>query len=378
MLPAEENLAPDSSASRANAQVVAVDLSERSYQIEIGRGTLSGLGSYLQARQKFSRAILVTDRHVDALYGEIAAKSLAAAGLSHARLVVAAGETSKSIECLAALWNDTLAAGADRKTVVVALGGGVVGDLAGFLAASFARGIPFVQVPTTLLAQVDSSVGGKVGINLPAAKNMVGAFWQPVGVLVDTDTLNSLPEREYRAGLAEVVKYGVILDAKFFAYLEAHVPQIQARQPEVLQAIVARCCELKAEVVKHDEREETGLRAVLNYGHTFAHAFESRSGYGTLLHGEAVSIGMVCAARLAARLGRVDAEFCRRQLALLTALGLPVTVPSFPANELVELMQHDKKTVHGKLRFVLPTKLGHVELMADVPAEQVIASLAND
>ena len=375
---AEDKSAAGNSAGRGAAKVVRVELSERSYEIEIGQGTLSQLGYFLQARQQFSRAILVTDSQVAPLYAAIASAALEQAGLANTLLTVPAGEASKSMACLSKLWDETLSAGADRKTVVVALGGGVVGDLTGFLAASFARGIPFVQVPTTLLAQVDSSVGGKVGINLPAAKNMVGAFWQPVGVLIDTDTLNTLPEREYRAGLAEVIKYGVILDEAFFSYLEANIEGIQARSPEVLRHIVARCCELKADVVRQDEREETGLRAVLNYGHTFAHAFESRAGYGTLLHGEAVSIGMVCAARLAAGLGRVDREFCRRQFALLDALGLPTSVPDFPAAELIELMQHDKKTVQGRLRFVLPTRLGHVELLSGVDSRLVADSLQND
>jgi 3-dehydroquinate synthase len=370
--------AEDKSASNNARQIVRVELSERSYEIEIGQNSLAGLGSFLQARQKFSRVILVSDSHVAPLYGAAASAAIEQAGLAHTLLTVPAGEASKSIACLSKLWDETLSAGADRKTVVVALGGGVVGDLAGFLAASFARGIPFMQVPTTLLAQVDSSVGGKVGINLPAAKNMVGAFWQPVGVLIDTNSLNSLPEREYRAGLAEVVKYGVILDETFFAYLEANISGIQARSPEVLKHIVARCCELKADVVRQDEREETGLRAVLNYGHTFAHAFESRAGYGTLLHGEAVSIGMVCAARVAATLGRVDGTFCRRQFALLEVLGLPTAVPNFPTQELIDVMQHDKKTVQGRLRFVLPTRLGHVELVSDVPAQAVLGSLENE
>jgi 3-dehydroquinate synthase len=370
--------AEDKSASDNARQLVHVELSERSYEIEIGQDSLAGLGSFLQARQKFSRAILVSDSQVAPLYGAAASSAFERSGLAHTLLTVPAGEASKSIACLSKLWDETLSAGADRKTVVVALGGGVVGDLAGFLAASFARGVPFVQVPTTLLAQVDSSVGGKVGINLPAAKNMVGAFWQPAGVLIDTNTLNSLPEREYRAGLAEVVKYGVILDEAFFAYLEANIAGIQARSPDVLMHIVARCCELKADVVRQDEREETGLRAVLNYGHTFAHAFESRAGYGTLLHGEAVSIGMVCAARLATALGRVDQTFCQRQFALLEALGLPTAVPDFPTKELIDVMQHDKKTVQGRLRFVLPTHLGHVELVSDVPAQAVVDSLGND
>ena len=204
----------------------------------------------------------------------------------------------------ASLWQGLLELGADRKTVVAAVGGGVVGDLAGFIAATYARGLRFLQVPTSLLAQVDSSVGGKVGINLPEAKNMVGAFLQPLGVLVDTATLATLPANEYRAGLAEVVKYGVILDAEFFQYLEANTAALdRSATDDVLAHVVARCCRLKADVVEQDEREESGLRAVLNFGHTFGHAFETLCGYGKLLHGEAVAIGMVCAARLAQRLG---------------------------------------------------------------------------
>ena len=365
-----------SAAERSSAQTVRVELSERSYEISLGQGTLSGLGSFLKSVRSVQNAVVVTDDQVGPLYAAQVEASLADAGISHTLLTVPAGESSKCMEMLDRLLNETLATGADRKTVIIALGGGVVGDLAGFLAASFARGVAFVQVPTTLLAQVDSSVGGKVGMNLPAAKNIVGAFWQPLGVLIDTETLSTLPEREYLAGLAEVVKYGVILDQEFFAYLEANVAGIESRQPEVLQHIIARCCELKAEVVRQDEREETGLRAVLNYGHTFAHAFESRAGYGTLLHGEAVSIGMVCAARLAADLGRIDQSFCDRQLALLHALKIPTEAPDYPAAELVDLMKHDKKTEHGKLRFVLPTKMGHVEIVPDVPREKVLAALS--
>ena len=363
-----------SAAEHSPTQTVRVELSERSYEIALGQSSLSGLGSFLQSLRAVKRAIVVTDENVGPLYAAQAEASLSETGVAVTLLTVPAGEASKSIEMLNRLLNETLAAGADRKTVVIALGGGVIGDLAGFLAASFARGVSFVQVPTTLLAQVDSSVGGKVGINLPAAKNIVGAFWQPLGVLIDTETLSTLPEREYLAGLAEVVKYGVILDAEFFAYLEANVADIQTRQSDVLQHIIARCCELKAEVVRLDEREETGIRAVLNYGHTFAHAFESRAGYGTLLHGEAVSIGMVCAARLAADLGRVDESFCERQMALLTALNIPTEIPNYPASELVDLMKHDKKTEHGKLRFVLPSKMGHVEIVPEVPLEKVLSA----
>ena len=255
------------------------------------------------------------------------------------------------------------------KSIVVALGGGVIGDLAGFAAATYGRGIPFVQVPTTLLAQVDSSVGGKTGINLPAAKNMVGAFWQPAGVLIDIETLFTLPEREYFAGMAEVVKYGMILDEAFLAYLEGQVEAVHAREPDVLQEIVAKCCRYKADVVEADEREETGRRAILNYGHTFCHAIESVAGYGEFLHGEAVSIGMLCASRLAELLGRVDRAVTERQHRLLSQLKLPVDVPDLDREQLLNVMQRDKKVEHGKLRFVLPSRIGHVELVGDVPRE---------
>ena len=305
-------------------QTVRVALAERSYPIEIGSGTLAEAGRFLHELSATEHVTLITDKHVEPLYAQIVGDSIAATGAEVDLVVVEPGEGAKSAELSALLWNKLLELGADRRTVIAALGGGVIGDLAGFVAATFARGIRLLQIPTTLLAQVDSSVGGKVGINLPGAKNMVGAFWQPLGVLIDTAVLDSLPKREFISGLAEVVKYGVILDAEFFEYLERHVAEILARQPHgVLRHVVARCCRLKADVVEADERELTGSRAVLNYGHTFCHAFETVTGYGTLLHGEAVSIGMICAARLAARLGRVDSSFVERQQKLLTASVCP-------------------------------------------------------
>ena len=345
---------------------VRVQLSERSYDIEIGSGILAEGCSFVAARTRLTHAVVVTDENVEKPYAQQVGESLAEAGANVDLTVVAAGEPSKSVTMANQLWENLLELGTDRKSVVVAVGGGVIGDLAGFVAATFARGIGFIQVPTTLLAQVDSSVGGKVGINLPGAKNMVGAFWQPLGVLIDTDVLATLPEREYRSGLAEVVKYGVILDADFFDYLEDHVDQLNARDTNVLQHVVARSCQLKADVVEADERETTGLRAVLNYGHTFCHAIEVVTGYGEYLHGEAVAIGMLCASRLAESLGRIDSEVTQRQLRLLTSLGLPKNVPDVDRDQLLEAMQRDKKVEHGKLRFVLPSKMGHVELVGDV------------
>ncbi|MCC9630360.1 3-dehydroquinate synthase [Blastopirellula sp. JC732] len=350
----------------AEHEIVRVQLSERSYDIEIGAGIIPSAADFFAARTKISHAIIITDDQVRPLYADTIAAACTAAGMRTTLLSVPAGETSKSIAMADRLWNESLAAGADRKSVVIAVGGGVIGDLAGFIAATFARGLAFFQVPTTLLAQVDSSVGGKVGINLPAAKNMVGAFWQPQGVLIDVDVLTSLPEREYRAGLAEVVKYGVILDADFFAYLEANVDAIREREQKVLTQVIARCCQLKADVVQADERETTGLRAVLNYGHTFCHAFEATCGYGELLHGEAVSIGMLCASRLAESMNRISAEITQRQFKLLTALGLPTAPPQVDIDQVMAAMQRDKKVEHGKLQFVLPSAMGKVELVGSV------------
>src|SRR5262245_33627298 len=331
-------------------KTVHVDLGPRSYDIEIGSGNLRNVVRFCDTDAEDAHAVIITDEHVAELYADEVGSALEEAGAEISILQVDAGEQSKSPDWASSLWIELLDAGADRKSVVVALGGGVVGDLAGFIAATFARGLRLVQIPTTLLAQVDSSVGGKVGINLPGAKNMVGAFWQPRGVLIDVAVLASLPDREYRAGLAEVVKYGVIQDEGFFAYLESNVEAINGRDPGALTHIVERCCCLKADVVEKDEREETGLRAILNYGHTFCHAFEAATEYETLLHGEGVAIGMMCAARLAQRLGRVDAAFVTRQQKLLESLGLPLAVPNVPADDLIDLMYHDKKVDRGKLR----------------------------
>lgn len=354
---------------------VRVRLAERSYDIEIGQNLLARAGEFIAARRKLSHAVVITDTNVAETHAAAIVASLRNSGARVDTFTIIPGEARKSLASAEQLWDKLLSAGADRKSIVVAVGGGVIGDLAGFIAATFTRGLSFFQVPTTLLAQVDSSVGGKVGVNLPSAKNMVGSFWQPAGVLIDTDVLNSLPEREYRAGLAEVVKYGVILDADFFSYLEQHVTELNARQPDVLRHVIARSCQLKASVVEQDEREETGLRAVLNYGHTFCHAIETVTGYGEFLHGEAVSIGMICASRLSELLGRVDAKFTQRQRLLLASLKLPVTVPAVDNEMLIAAMQHDKKVEHGKLRFVLPTKMGHVELVGNVPTDQVRAAL---
>jgi 3-dehydroquinate synthase len=356
-------------------EIVRVELAERSYDIRIGDGNLPDAGSFLLEQGRATHAVVLTDSNVEDPHGHAVAESLSAQEINVDMIVVEPGEPTKSVEAAATLWDTILDMGADRRSVVVAVGGGVVGDLAGFIAATFARGVRFFQVPTSLLAQVDSSVGGKVGINLPKAKNMVGAFLQPIGVLIDTRTLDTLDGREYRAGLAEVVKYGVILDAAFFGQLEAEIGRLNAGDHDLLRDVIAQCCRLKADVVRQDERETSGLRAMLNYGHTFGHAFEALAGYGEVLHGEGVSIGMLCASRLAERLGRIDSEVTERQEKLLVTLGLPTEVPNIDPDLILKTMMHDKKVEHGRLRFVLPSRLGHVELVGDVDPKDVLASL---
>lgn len=355
--------------------MVRVDLGPRSYDIEIGTGNLPQLGQFVSQRGKVTHAVVIADENVAETHAVTAVESLHGSGIRVDLVKVESGETSKSITMADVLWNALAKINADRKTLIVAVGGGVIGDLAGFIAATYMRGLRFVQVPTTLLAQVDSSVGGKVGVNLPSAKNMVGAFWQPLGVVIDTAVLSTLPEREFRSGLAEVVKYGVILDEGFFAFLEAQAELIVARDAETLRQVVARSCRLKADVVEQDEREDTGLRAVLNYGHTFAHALEAVTHYGTLLHGEAVSIGMMCAARLAQAKGRVPAEFVARQANLFSALGVTTQVPPVDVEAVLAAMVRDKKVEHGQLRFVLPTRLGHVELVGDISPQDARQAL---
>ncbi len=359
-------------------RTVDVRLAERAYAIRIGANILEHLPIWLAESVPRSRhAVLIADHNVFSTWSEKIEKSLGLQGYRITHLSVPAGEASKSVRMAERLWEMMLTDRADRGSVVLAAGGGVVGDLAGFVAATFARGLPLVQIPTTLLSQVDSSVGGKTGINLPTAKNIVGCFWQPSLVVIDTATLSTLPRREFVSGLAEVVKYGMIMQPDLIDYLEEHALAILAQDSSALTEIISRSCQAKASVVELDERETTGLRAILNYGHTFAHALESAQGYGTLLHGEAVSIGMHLAAKLACRMGRIDAELVQRQQNLLEKFELPTQLPAADPEELWRLMQHDKKVEHGRLRFVLPSRMGHVELVPDVPKEMVLSVMSD-
>jgi 3-dehydroquinate synthase len=351
----------------------SVDLHERSYPIVITSGDPAGVGPFARPRCRGAFALVVTDTNVGT-HAEAIADSLRVNGFSADLAVVPAGETSKSLATAETLWDRLAELQADRKTLVVAVGGGVVGDLAGFVAATYNRGLALLMVPTTLLAMVDSSVGGKVGINHRCGKNLIGAFHQPVGVWIDSSTLATLPAREYRSGLAEVVKYGVILDADFFAWLEQNAEAVLRQEAEAVRHVVERCCRLKANVVEKDERELTGLRAVLNYGHTFAHAFETVAGYGAWLHGEAVAAGMVCASRLAERRGLIPVEATVRQVRLLETFGLPTVPDLWPVDDLLGVMRNDKKAEARKLRFVLPRRLGEVSLF-EVPEEDVRAVL---
>jgi 3-dehydroquinate synthase len=335
---------------------------------------LAGLGSFARQRCQGTSYFIVTDVHV-APHANAIALRLAQAGMQGGIAIRPAGEAQKSLDVARELYDQLLNVPADRHTLVVAVGGGVIGDLAGFVASTYARGLPLLMVPTTLLAMVDSSVGGKVAVNHPRAKNLIGTFHQPAGVYIDTALLATLPEREYRSGLAEVVKYGVILDPEFFAYLEANVAAILARDAAAVQQMVLRSCELKARIVEQDEREETGLRAILNYGHTFAHAFETAAGYSAWLHGEAVAAGMICASRLAERRGLIPAELTLRQERLLQAFTLPTAPEHWPIDALLATMRSDKKSLAGRLRFILPQRLGEVALVSDIPEADVCAVL---
>jgi len=368
----------------ADPLIVPVALGERSYEIIIGDGLLQEAARFVEPRLtrsahgKPSRtAAIVTDDNV-AAHAQRVASSLQSAGWRVETIRLPPGETSKSQATVGTVYDRLVAMQADRRTVIIAVGGGVVGDTAGFVAATYNRGLPFVQAPTTLLADVDSSVGGKVGINHPQAKNLIGAFHQPATVLIDTAALATLTDRDYRSGLAEVVKYGVILDDRFFEFLEQSVAALNRRDPAALREVIATSCRLKAHVVERDEFELTGLRAVLNYGHTFGHAFEALARYGDLLHGEAVAIGMVCASRLAERLGKIEAADTARQVSLLQRLHLPTSLPpgmSFAPEDVLNRMRLDKKAVAGRMRFILPTRLGHVELFDDVAEADVLAVL---
>lgn len=349
-----------------------VDLGERSYPICIGHGLLSD-GALLAQQIQGPHVVVVTNTVVAPLYLETVSAGLRAMGKRVDVIVLPDGEAHKNWESLMLIFDGLLEKKCDRKTTLLALGGGVIGDMTGFAASAYMRGIPFVQVPTTLLAQVDSSVGGKTGINHPLGKNMIGAFYQPQAVIADTASLQTLPDRELSAGLAEVIKHGAIIDAKFFSWIEENITKLRDKDSAALAYAILRSCEIKAEVVRQDEREG-GLRAILNFGHTFAHAIESGLGYGTWLHGEAVGCGMVMAADLSHRLGYIDYVSKVRITQLVEAAGLPVVAPDLGDQVWLDLMEVDKKNEGGQIKFILLKPLGHC-LITTVPKETLLATL---
>ena len=349
-----------------------VDLGDRSYPISIGPSLLDD--SALIARHVHGpRAAIVTNTVVAPLYLERLTRALVAAGKQVTPIVLPDGEEEKNWSSLMLIFDALLAEKCDRKTTLIALGGGVVGDMTGFAAATYMRGVPLVQVPTTLLSQVDSSVGGKTGINHPLGKNMIGAFYQPQAVIADTGTLSTLPARELCAGLAEVIKHGAIIDTDFFDWIENNIGALLAKDAAALAHAIQRSCEIKAEVVRQDERE-SGIRAILNFGHTFAHAIEAGLGYGTWLHGEAVGCGMVMAADLSQRLGFIDAETSGRIARLVKAAGLPTVAPDLGQDTWLDLMEVDKKNEGGVIKFILLKPLG-TAIITTAPAAELAATL---
>lgn len=349
---------------------LTVGLGDRSYPIIIKEGLLAEVGRDLKSRNIAKRYVVVSDDHVAGLYGEVLGKSLTDAGLSFDLITFPRGEASKNLATVADLASKLARLGVDRKDGLIALGGGVTGDITGFLASSYMRGIPFIQVPTTLLAQVDSSVGGKTGVDIPEGKNLVGAFYQPKCVYIDLEVLRSLPASELLNGLAEVIKYGVIWDKEFFSYLADNRQAILDLEPEAIEKIVARSCEIKAEVVATDERE-ADLRRILNYGHTIGHAVEAASGY-KLGHGLAVAIGMVAVNELAVGKDMFSAEEAAWVRDLIAAYGLPVSIPDgYDRDQVKGYLKTDKKTVGGRPFFVLPTTIGKISITDDVSEELV-------
>ncbi len=351
---------------------LTVDLGARSYPIHIGSGLL-GRPELLRAGLAGGSVMIVTNTTVAPLYLERV--QAAFEGLRQAAVILPDGEQYKNLETVDRIYTALLEQRFDRRTTLVALGGGVVGDMTGFAAATYQRGVAFIQIPTTLLSQVDSSVGGKTGVNHPLGKNMIGAFHQPRSVVIDIDTLGTLPDRELSAGLAEVIKYGLLGDAPFFDWLEQHIDKLRQRDPEALEYAIARSCSDKAAVVAADETEQ-GRRALLNLGHTFGHAIETGLGYGEWLHGEAVGCGMVLAADLSRRMGWLTEAEVARIRKLIERAGLPVTPPpGLDAARLRELMAVDKKVIEGQLRLVLLRRIGEAVVTADFPPELLMATL---
>ncbi|MCI6085390.1 MAG: 3-dehydroquinate synthase [Selenomonas sp.] len=356
-------------------RIVRVELGPQSYDIVIGHELGASLIDFVRGKRYSRQVLLVTDDNVGPLYGEQVAALLAEAGLHPVVYAIPAGESSKTLAVAEKIYTCIIEHRLDRKSPVFALGGGVVGDLAGFVASTYMRGVPFLQLPTSLLAQVDSSVGGKVAVDHALGKNLIGSFYQPDAVFIDLDFMKTLPKREIATGLGEIVKYGIIYDASFFAFLEQHPDDVLALAPEAAVHMIARSCEIKAAVVSQDEKE-AGLRRILNFGHTMAHTIEQETGYVRYNHGEAVAIGMVGAADISRRLGLIDAATQERVVALIRRLGLPTKAEGCMVDAMYAGIFHDKKTVNGTVNWVLMDGIGRTVVKNDVPEDIVRAAMA--
>ncbi len=353
----------------SKSKVVRIDLDNRGYDIHVGAGMLDKAGEIVSAACKGRSAAIVTNRRIGDLYAGRLVESLANTGIKAQVITIPTGERYKTLKTVAGIYEKLLDQRLDRGGIVIGLGGGVIGDMAGFAASSYLRGVDFVQVPTSLLAQVDASVGGKTGVNLCRGKNLVGAFYQPRAVIIDVSVLRTLPAREFRSGLAEVIKHGIIRDGEYFAFLEQNLKAVKRQEPAILEHTIARSCEIKADVVSQDERE-TGLRRILNFGHTAAHAIESLTGYRKYSHGEAVAIGMVTAALVSAEMGPAEPDMVQRIVQILKASGLPYQVPpGISHRNIVDAMGFDKKVTHGKLHTVLVRRIGEAYVSDDVTPE---------
>lgn len=358
-------------------QKIRVELGDRSYNIAIDRGVINELGKTLERFEFSKRLAIISNPTVYDLYGKVVSESIKDAGFELTEIIIPDGEEYKSLTWLQNIYGELLKARLDRRSALIALGGGVIGDITGFAASTYMRGVDFIQVPTTLLAQVDSSVGGKTGVNHPLGKNMIGTFWQPRIVWIDTDTLKTLPKREFLSGLAEVIKYGVIRDSGLFGFLEMNRDKILKLDRDAIIHIVGRSCEIKSDVVSRDERE-SGLREILNYGHTIGHAIETVTGYKRFLHGEAVAIGMNIEAELSRSLGFIDDKQVSRIKDLIESYSLPSGMPEgIESKALFTAMQIDKKAVSGELKFVLPEKVGAVNIHSGVSPDDINKAMAN-
>jgi 3-dehydroquinate synthase len=355
--------------------IVPVNLGPQSYSIVVEAGALGGVGERLRALGVGRRAALVTDGAIMRLHGATVARSLEAAGFALTLIDVPEGEAAKTLAVAEQVWDRALAAGLDRTSTVLGLGGGAIGDLAGFVAATYMRGMNFVTLPTTVLAQVDASIGGKTAIDHPKAKNLIGAFHQPRLVVVDPAVLGSLPEREFRSGLAEIVKHGIVLEQSYFDEVARDAAALLGRRLDVLERIIGGSCRLKASVIERDPLEKSELRFALNYGHTIGHALEATTGYQRWTHGEAVSLGIAAEARLARRLTLADDAMVATQEDLLTTLGLPVQAPHVDVEAVLSAITHDKKARDGRVPFVLAPRLGHFRVIYDVAPAEVRAAL---